>query len=119
MSTVADFDPDVALDRLLAGMENLFDAVNQLTIAVLTIESNDHRRARLLVQEAIDLFTNPDTRLDLRDWTKEARQLVPPLDEPLPTADEVRGILSPEAPLPTIHQDDEHEPLFPRRATDE
>lgn len=107
MTTVADFDFDVALERLLAGMFSIVEALNEVQIAVLTIEANDHRKARLLVQEAIDVFTNPDTRVNLRDWTKEAQRLVPPLDDPLPSAEEVRGIRSPEAPLPTIQRDEE------------
>lgn len=31
---------------------------------------------RQLLREAFDLLTNPDTRLDLRDWQREARKFV-------------------------------------------
>lgn len=107
MTPLTDFDPDVALDRLLAGIENLFDAVNSLTVAVLNIDSTNHSRARHLVREALEILTNEDSPLDHRDWVKEARKLVSPFDDPLPRADEMRGILAPEAPLPTIQQDEE------------
>ncbi len=35
--------------------------------------------ARQLVREALDLFTNPETTIDLRDWVKAADHLVGPI----------------------------------------
>lgn len=106
-TTIHDFDPDVALDRLLAGMEEIVDGLENIRIAILTIETSDHRKARLLLQEMVQFYSNDHAPFDLRDWMKEARKLVPPDDDPLPTAEQVRGILSPEAPLPVIQQDEE------------
>lgn len=37
--------------------------------------------ARQLVREAVDLFTNPETTIDLRDWVKAAHRIVGPIEK--------------------------------------
>jgi hypothetical protein len=46
----------------------LFREVRRLRLATKDL---DH--ARQLVQEALDSFTNPESRVDLREWVKTAR----------------------------------------------
>ena len=35
-----------------------------------------HQTALQLVREAYELFVDPDSRLDLRDWTRAAKKLL-------------------------------------------
>jgi hypothetical protein len=107
MTTLADFDPETALERLLAGLEEVVGAVNELTIALLTIETNDHRRSRQLLREMVATLTQDDFKTAVhRDWIRQAQQLVGPLEEPRPTAEDVRGMLTSDTtPLPTIQRD--------------
>jgi hypothetical protein len=39
----------------------------------LRLQLKDLDHARQLVQDALDSFTNPDSRVDLREWVKTAR----------------------------------------------
>jgi hypothetical protein len=41
----------------------------------LRLQLKDLDHARQLVQEALDSFTNPESRVDLREWVKTARLL--------------------------------------------
>lgn len=108
--TVADFDWDRALDRLLDAAAEIVDGLENLQIAVLTVETNDHRTARRLLREMVATLTERTFLSAVhREWITQAQQLVGPLEDPLPTAAEVRGIVSPEAPLPTIQRDGDDE----------
>jgi len=60
------------------------DDVHKVSVAMLkltTLLANEwdqphDDQARQLVREAIDLLSNPETDLDLRDWLRAAEQLV-------------------------------------------
>jgi len=60
------------------------DDVNKIALALMkltTLLANEwdqphDDQARQLVREAIDLLSNPETDLDLRDWLRAAEQLV-------------------------------------------
>jgi len=39
---------------------------------------DDPEHLRTLIQEAYDLFTNPESQIDLRDWIKSANPYVTP-----------------------------------------
>jgi hypothetical protein len=51
----------------------------------LRLQLRDLDQARQLVQEALDSFTNPESRVDQREWTKTARALVHPQEAPAAT----------------------------------
>lgn len=120
MTTVAEFDFDRALDRLLDAAAEIVEGLENVRIAVLTVETNDHRQARRLLREMVATLTEREFTSSVhKDWIRAAQQLVGPVEDPLPTAEEMRGSLRPEAPLPVIQRDDDDEALFPRRATDE
>lgn len=107
MTTVAEFDWEDAVDRLLSAAEEVVTAVNGLTIAVLTIEGNDHRRARQLLREMVATLTDREfTTAVHKDWIREAQQLVGPLDDPGPIVDDGR-IKADTTPLPVIQREDE------------
>lgn len=81
MTEPAAFDPEAALHLLLDAAEEVVRVVDNLTITLLQIDTRDHRRTKHLLSEALDLLTNPDTRVDLRDWKRSAEQLVTPSDD--------------------------------------
>ncbi len=108
MTTVAEFDWEAFARLHLDGQEEIVRAIDELKVALLTVETNDHRTARRLLREMVATLTEREFPTAVhRDWIRQAQQLVGPLDEPLPTAAEMRGIVSPEAPLPTIQRDED------------
>jgi hypothetical protein len=125
MTTLADFDPEAALHYLLAGIKEIVEEatvrhlaaleevageLHDLQIAVLTVETNDHRKARTLLREMVALLTERDfTTAVHKEWIRAAQQLVGPVDDPLPTVTDERhtGSGMTDQPLPTIQQDDE------------
>jgi hypothetical protein len=60
----------------------LFREVRRLRLAVEAAEHwrvgavEDLHRARQVVREAVDLLTNPETAIDLRDWTRSAERVI-------------------------------------------
>lgn len=95
MTTPADFDPEAALHLLLDAAEEVVRVVDTLTVTLLTLDAHDHARTQQLLREAFDLLTNPDSRVDLRDWQKSATPLVTPIDaERQATRDAIRDMLT-------------------------
>jgi len=92
------------LDRVLDAMAEIAEGLENVRIAVLTVETNDHRKARTLLREMVALLTERDfTTAVHKEWIRAAQQLVGPVEDPLPTVTDERHT----GPLPTIQQDDE------------
>lgn len=56
------------------------DVVPEVLELIESLKALEAPRSQLqvLVEEAYDLFTNPDSRINLRDWTQAAQKVIGP-----------------------------------------
>jgi len=70
---------DVEIDSLVGVLTNAGEVI-VIAASGAGVQVDDHQRQ--LLREAYELLNDPDSRLDLRDWTREARIVLRAATEP-------------------------------------